>query len=108
MPLVGRRVRTPSPFAWTRGCDSLMIELQRRSWRISLGGHARATNASLRRREDRMDTLWHTLFTRRSVLRSAATGLAAAATLPLAVAGPAKASNYRGIVGDIKPRATDS
>jgi maleate cis-trans isomerase len=55
-----------------------------------------------------MDTLSHTLFTRRSVLRGAAgTGLAAAA-VPLAIAGPAKASNYRGIVGNIKPRATDS
>jgi len=57
-----------------------------------------------------MDTLSHTHFTRRSILRYAAggAGLAAAATLPLAVAGPAQASNYRGIVGDIKPRATDS
>jgi hypothetical protein len=60
--------------------------------------------------EDRMDTLSHTPFTRRSVLRSAAgAGLAAAAVLPLTLlAGPAKASNYRGIVGVIKPRATDS
>ena len=57
-----------------------------------------------------MDTLSHTAFTRRSALRSAAgAGLAAAAVLPLALpAGPAKASNYRGIVGVIKPRATDS
>jgi len=57
-----------------------------------------------------MDTLSHAHFTRRSILRNAAggAGLAAAATLPLAVAGPAQASNYRGIVGDIKPRATDS
>jgi maleate cis-trans isomerase len=57
-----------------------------------------------------MDTLSRTHFTRRSILRNAAggAGLAAAATLPLAVAGPAQASNYRGIVGDIKPRATDS
>jgi hypothetical protein len=57
-----------------------------------------------------MDTLLHTAFTRRSVLRSAAgAGLAAATVLPLALrAGPAKASTYRGIVGDIKPRATDS
>jgi maleate cis-trans isomerase len=56
-----------------------------------------------------MDPLSHAAFTRRSVLRSAAgAGLAAAAALPLALAGPAKASNYRGIVGDIKPRATDS
>jgi maleate cis-trans isomerase len=55
-----------------------------------------------------MDTFSHTLFTRRSVLRGAAgTGLAAAA-VPLAIAGRAKASNYRGIVGNIKPRATDS
>ena len=55
-----------------------------------------------------MDTLSHTL-TRRSVLRSTAgAGLAAAAVSPLALAGPANASNYRGIVGDIKPRATDS
>jgi maleate isomerase len=57
-----------------------------------------------------MDTLSHTAFTRRFVLRSAAgAGLAAAAVLPPALrAGPAKASTYRGIVGDIKPRATDS
>jgi maleate cis-trans isomerase len=57
-----------------------------------------------------MDTLSHTSFTRRSVLRSAAgAGLAAAAVLPLALrAGAAQAKNYRGIVGDIKPRATDS
>ena len=54
-----------------------------------------------------MDTLSHTLFTRRSILRNAAgTGLAAAATL--AVANHAKASTYRGVVGNIKPRATDS
>src|SRR3984893_17148045 len=57
-----------------------------------------------------MDTLSHTAFTRRFVLQSAAgAGLAAAAVLPLdLLAGAAKASNYRGIVGDIKPRATDS
>jgi len=57
-----------------------------------------------------MGTLSHADFTRRSVLRGAAqAGLAAAATLPLALpAGPARASNYRGIVGIIKPRATDS
>jgi maleate isomerase len=56
-----------------------------------------------------MDTLSHTHFTRRSVLRSAAeAGLAAATVLPLALAGPAKAANWRGIVGNIKPRATDS
>src|SRR6516162_11343540 len=55
-----------------------------------------------------MDTLSHTL-TRRSVVRNAAgAGLAAAAVSPLALAGPAKASTYRGIVGNIKPRATDS
>ena len=52
-----------------------------------------------------MDTLLRTAFTRRSVLRSAA--MAAAAPLALR-AGPAQSSNYRGIVGDIKPRATDS
>jgi maleate isomerase len=57
-----------------------------------------------------MDTLSHTAFTRRSVLRSAAgAGLAAAAVLPFAfLEGAAKASTYRGIVGVIKPRATDS
>jgi maleate cis-trans isomerase len=57
-----------------------------------------------------MDTLSHSAFTRRSILRSAAgAGLAAAAVLPLALpAGPAKAANHRGIVGVIKPRATDS
>jgi maleate cis-trans isomerase len=55
-----------------------------------------------------MDTLSHTALTRRSVLRGAAgAGLAAAAVPPL-LTGPAQASNYRGIVGDIKPRATDS
>jgi maleate isomerase len=52
-----------------------------------------------------MDTLLRTAFTRRSVLRS----VAMVAALPLALrAGPAQSSNYRGIVGDIKPRATDS
>src|SRR6202140_1758985 len=57
-----------------------------------------------------MDTLSHTAFTRRSILRSAAgAGFAAAAVLPLTLpAGPAKASNYRGIVGVIKPGETDS
>jgi maleate cis-trans isomerase len=57
-----------------------------------------------------MDSLSHTAFTRRSVLRSAAvSGLAAAAVLPFAfLAGAAKASTDRGIVGVIKPRATDS
>jgi hypothetical protein len=56
-----------------------------------------------------MDTLSHIALTRRSILRSAGgAGLAAAAVLPLALrAGPAKASNYRGIVGVIKPRPTD-
>src|SRR5260370_26552413 len=63
-----------------------------------------------RRREEHMDTLSHTAFTRRSVLRSAAgAGLAAAPAPPLPLlAGPAKASTYRGVVGDIKPRAADS
>jgi maleate isomerase len=52
-----------------------------------------------------MDTFSRTAFTRRSVLRSAAM----AAALPAALrAGPAQSSNYRGVVGDIKPRATDS
>src|SRR5579885_490891 len=48
--------------------------------------------------------------TRRSVLTSVTgAGLAAAASLtPSFFSTPAKASNYRGIVGDIKPRATDS
>ena len=57
-----------------------------------------------------MATLSHSAFTRRSVLRRAAgAGFTAAAVLPLGLlGGPAKASNYRGIVGDIKPRATDS
>jgi maleate cis-trans isomerase len=57
-----------------------------------------------------MGMLSHAGFTRRSVLRGAAeAGLAAAAVLPLALpTGPARASNYRGVVGDIKPRATDS
>jgi maleate cis-trans isomerase len=57
-----------------------------------------------------MDKLSHAAFTRRSVLQSAArAGLVSAALSPLALlAGPAKASTYRGIVGDIKPRATDS
>ena len=57
-----------------------------------------------------MDTPSRAAFTRRSVLRGAAgAGLAAAAVLPPGLtAGPAKAANYRGVVGDIKPRATDS
>lgn len=55
-----------------------------------------------------MDTLSHTAFSRRSVLRGTAAGVAAAA-LPLARhAGSAHAANYRGIVGVIKPRPTDS
>ena len=57
-----------------------------------------------------MDTPLRTAFTRRSILRSAArTGLAAAAGLPLALlADLAKASNYRGVVGNIKPRPAGS
>ena len=56
-----------------------------------------------------MDTLSRTAFTRRLLLRGAAgAGLTAAAVVPLALASPAKAANYRGIVGVIKPRATDS
>ena len=52
----------------------------------------------------------HSPFTRRSFMLSAAgAGLCAAASSALnLVAGPANASNYRGVVGDIKPRATDS
>jgi maleate cis-trans isomerase len=52
----------------------------------------------------------HPYFTRRSVALSAAgAGLCAAFGSALnLVTGPANASNYRGIVGDIKPRATDS
>src|SRR4051812_3904664 len=57
-----------------------------------------------------MATLSHGAFTRRSVVLSAAgAGFTAAAVLPLGLlADPAKAANYRGIVGNIKPRATDS
>jgi maleate isomerase len=57
-----------------------------------------------------MDTLSHATFTRRSMLRGAAgVGLGATAVPPLALlASPATASTYRGIVGLIKPRATDS
>jgi len=57
-----------------------------------------------------MDTVSGTAFTRRAVLRSAAgAGLAAVAALRLdLLGGPAKASNYRGVVGVIKPRPTDS
>jgi maleate cis-trans isomerase len=62
-----------------------------------------------RRREDGMDTLSRTACTRRSLLRGVAGGGLAAAVLPLALrARPGQASTYRGIVGDIKPRATDS
>src|SRR5262249_9714028 len=62
------------------------------------------------RQENRMATLSHAAFTRRSVLRSAAqAGFTAATVLPLGLlAHSAKAANYRGIVGTIKPRATDS
>src|SRR5882672_4552121 len=52
----------------------------------------------------------HSHFTRRSVIQSAvgaSLGAAAGSALNL-IGGPASASNYRGIVGDIKPRATDS
>src|SRR6266571_8293260 len=57
-----------------------------------------------------MDTLFHTVFTRRSALQSAAgVGLAAAVVPSLDfLASPAEAANYRGVVGDIKPRANDS
>ena len=56
-----------------------------------------------------MGTLSNTLLTRRSMMLNAAgTSLAAACALPLALAaGRAKASNYRGLVGNIKPRAGD-
>jgi maleate cis-trans isomerase len=56
-----------------------------------------------------MGTLSNTLLTRRSMMLNAAgASLAAASALPLALAaGPAKASNYRGLVGNIKPRAGD-
>src|SRR6266852_5190485 len=52
----------------------------------------------------------HSAITRRSLMLSAAgAGLCAAAGSALdLIAGPANASNYRGVVGDIKPRATDS
>jgi maleate isomerase len=49
-----------------------------------------------------MDTLANTLVTRRSILRGAA------ALSSLALPDAASASTRRGIVGDIKPRATDS
>jgi hypothetical protein len=57
-----------------------------------------------------MDTLSHAAFTRpvRPAGRGRA-GLGGTAVLPLALlARPAKASTHRGIVGVIKPRATDS
>jgi len=55
-----------------------------------------------------MHTLSRPAFARRCVLRgAAATGLAAALRSAF-LAAPARASTYRGIVGDIKPRATDS
>ena len=50
----------------------------------------------------------HSRFTRRSfMLNTAGAGLCAAASSAL-IALPAKAANYRGVVGDIKPRANDS
>ncbi len=57
-----------------------------------------------------MNTLFHTAFTRRSVLQSAAgVGLAAAVVPSLDfLASPAEAANSRGVVGIIKPRANDS
>src|SRR6266705_2656712 len=57
-----------------------------------------------------MDTLFHTVFTRRSALQSAAgSGLAAAVVPSLNfLASPAEAANSRGVVGIIKPRANDS
>jgi maleate isomerase len=50
------------------------------------------------------------IFGRRSLMRGAAcAGLCAAAAPALnLLAAPAEASNWRGLVGDIKPRATDS
>ena len=52
----------------------------------------------------------HSHLTRRSfTLGAAGAGLYAATSSSLSlIAGPAKASNYRGVVGDIKPRANDS
>src|SRR3954462_7781332 len=68
---------------------------------------ARLWQISLSLQEDCMGSLSHTVFTRRFLLKTA-TG-AAMAGLPLALSAPsAKASNYRGVVGNIKPRATDS
>ena len=46
---------------------------------------------------------------RRSFMRSAAcAGLCAAAPTLSLLAGPAKAANWRGLVGCVKPRANDS
>jgi maleate cis-trans isomerase len=53
-----------------------------------------------------MGTLSRSTLTRRSIMQNAARFGAAAAVL--GVPAMAKASNYRGTVGDIKPRATDS
>ena len=52
----------------------------------------------------------HSYFTRRSFIQGAmGTGLCGTAGTALdLIAGPASAANYRGVVGDIKPRATDS
>src|SRR5258706_1284767 len=50
----------------------------------------------------------HSHFTRRSFMLSAAGGGLCAAASSALLAGPANASNYRGVVGDIKPRPTDS
>jgi len=50
-----------------------------------------------------MSTLAHSGLNRRAFML--ASGAAAGSAL---IAGPGKASNYRGVVGDIKPRATDS
>ena len=57
-----------------------------------------------------MSTPSRTAFTRRSlILNAAGASLAAAVGLPSSLlTSTANASNYRGIVGDIKPRATDS
>src|SRR5947207_15378948 len=78
---------------------SRMVRKQRSKW----------TGALIR--EDCMNALPQIVFTRRSVLRGAAgASLTAAAALPplALLAGAATASTYRGIVGDLKPRATDS
>src|SRR3954469_2490433 len=50
-----------------------------------------------------------TCFTRRYFMqRAVGAGLFGAAASALDLVGPASAANYRGVVGDIKPRATDS